>query len=139
MRVVFDKFIESMVADGTISKVTKICYNGKGVSLNDYYSSSHWSARHSLKKKYLKLLFPLMDKELSKDMIDKFGLYIFYNSRHDPDNVVGTEKIFMDMLKTHFGVIIDDSKKYYKSLSIIPDDKLETNTFEFYLTEYASI
>lgn len=106
-------------------------YNGKGVSLNQYYSQGHWSQRHGIKKKY-KPEFEELIEEVGIPKMTEFGLVIYYNSRHDPDNVIGFEKIFMDCLK-EMELIPDDSKHYYKFCAVIPDLDLPNNTFLFNL------
>lgn len=107
-------------------------YVGKGVSLNDYYSQGHWSSRNSIKNKYSKVAKTIIEESGLKEgeVVDKFAMIIFYNSRHDPDNVAGFEKIVTDELKTR-GNIQDDSRHYYKLFAVIPDMSLPMNTFNF--------
>lgn len=107
----------------------EVTYNGKGVSLNDYYSSSHWSNRHRLVKKYKPMLQVMLEKAGVPQM-EEYAMVILYNSRHDPDNVVGLEKLVLDTMKK-MGLIIDDSKKYYKFMAILPEPEFKQNTFEF--------
>ena len=115
-------------------KVHEIDYVGKGISLNDFYASSHWRTRHNIKTKFKPLFKELIREVLEFNKIDKFALILEYNSKHDPDNVTGTEKLFVDALrvdKTGDGWIDDDSKKYYKLYAVKPNDELERNTFRF--------
>ncbi len=64
-------------------------------------------------------------------------MLIFYNSRHDVDNVIGMEKVFTDCLK---GTLVkNDGKAYYKGLMIFYDTTLPKNTFEFVILEAKDI
>lgn len=110
-------------------KPITICYKGKGVSINQFYSQGHWTTRNNIKKEY-KPIFEKMIEEKEVPKMNEFALLIRYNSRHDPDNVTGMEKIFVDSLKS-MNVIEDDSKKFYKFYGVYPDLTLEPNTFIF--------
>jgi hypothetical protein len=68
-----------------------------------------------------------------------------YNSRHDPDNVVAMEKIFIDTIKQdvdpqgnvlYEGYIKDDSKRYCRGVILRPDESLPYNSFKFALYDY---
>lgn len=117
-----------------VEKIYKIVYQGKGISLNDYYSAGHWSKRHNLKKKYNPIFEELIENAGVAEL-NQFSLIIAYNSRHDVDNVTGLEKIFMDTLKNMR--VKEDDKRYYRGFMVFPDETLETNTFEFYLIPHA--
>lgn len=106
-----------------------VLYEGQGVSLNKFYSQGHWSVRNNIKNKY-KPIITLLLKEAKVPKMDEFGLVIEYNSRHDPDNVTGMEKLFVDSMKEN-GLIIDDHKKYYKFYCVTPNLELANNTFIF--------
>ena len=120
---------------GLIKDVYKFVYTGKGVSLNEFYSQGHWSRRSKIKNKY-KAIFEKMLEGGKIEWMDQFSLLILYNSRHDPDNVTGMEKVFMDTLKGDY--ITDDNKKFYRGFAIFPDESLPTNTFEFYLLPHGN-
>jgi hypothetical protein len=117
-----------------IKGVHKIVYQGKGVSLNDYYSAGHWSRRSKIKNTY-KVIFNDLFTEANLSHMEKFSLVIRYNSRHDVDNVTGLEKVFIDTLREEW--VKEDNKKYYRGYMVFPDEELPTNTFEFYLIEHA--
>lgn len=106
-----------------------IVYEGKGVSINDFYSQGHWTKRNKIKKEYKPIFSKLINSSGIPEM-DSFAIIIEYNSRHDPDNVTGIEKLFVDTLKDE-GRIIDDSKKYYKFYGVTPNLELKSNTFIF--------
>lgn len=132
----------SILSSGNKKNITVIEYKGKALSLNDFYSQGHWSKRSSVKNKY-KAIFTALIEDSPLAWMDKFYLIITYNSRHDPDNVVGMEKIFVDTLKQDTrdgdiikdGYIIDDNKNFFKGLCIFPDDTLDRNTFRFILID----
>ena len=104
----------------------------KIVSLNKYYSGGHWGVRGRLKKKYKAIFTPLLED--CGVVMKKFDLAILYSSRHDPDNITGTEKLFVDTLK-ECGLIPDDNKKFFRGLHILPDESLKTNTILFCVNE----
>lgn len=146
MRQIIGRLVRICVKLKLINIVTKITYTGPGVSLNKFYSQGHWSTRSNIKKKYRKIFDKLTSTNSKMRWMDRFSLIIFYNSRHDLDNVVGMEKVFVDSIKREYdketgevlrpGFIHDDSKKYYRGLSIFPDENLPNNTFEFILIEH---
>ena len=146
MRKFVTRIIKFLVRIGFFGDVVKIVYRGKGVSLNQFYSQGHWGTRSALKKKYRKKFDELFANSRNLRWMNKFSIIIFYNSRHDLDNVTGMEKVFVDALKKEVdsqtgevirsGYIEDDNKKFYKGMSIFPDESLPTNTFEFLLIEH---
>ena len=111
-----------------------IKYEGKALSLNDFYAGGHWKKRADGKKKYDNI-FKVLLLEARVKWMHEFRLDVVYNSKHDCDNVVGMSKIFVDSMK---GIYIkEDSKRYFKGLSITPDTSLKNNTFIFKLTQLA--
>ncbi len=134
MKKIINGLIRALLNSGVFGKNYKLTYCGKGVSLNQYYSGGHWSKRAKLKNTYKEIFLNLLDNiKISK--MDKFVLVMFFNSRHDTDNVIGLEKLFVDTLKEG-GYIIDDNKKFFRGLMIFPDETLENNTFEFNILTY---
>jgi hypothetical protein len=118
-----------------------IVYQGQGISWNDIYANSGknaWKIRKSLVDKYKKI-FTILILEAKLPWMDEYEVALFYNSRHDLDNCGAMSKILVDVLKqkreggivTQRGWVYDDSKKYYKKLTIAPDESLENNTFKF--------
>lgn len=84
--------------------------------------------------------FGWLIKEAKLPWLEEFALIIFYNSRHDCDNVVGgMGKCFLDALKqeeengcvTKHGYCKDDSRNYCKMVTAVYDKTLENNTFKF--------
>lgn len=136
MAIVIKRLIKLFLRLGIIKSFVNLEYNGTLFSLNDLYSSGHWRTRANLKKKYREIFGELI-RSYKLDSVDKFSLVIFYNSRHDADNITGMEKMFTDVLKAE-GVITDDGKKYYKLYCVVPDDSLPMNTLNFYLINNGS-
>lgn len=140
------KTVRKWIKEGKFGEVIKIVYRGKGVSLNQFYSQGHWGTRSALKKKYRKIFDELFIHSRNLRWVDKFSLVVFYNSRHDVDNVTGMEKVFVDALKKEVdkktkevvreGYVPEDDKRFYKGMSIFVDDSLPTNTFEFIIIEH---
>lgn len=116
-----------------------ILYKGDIYSNNDAQSKA-WQKKAGIVKRY-KTMFGWLLKEAKLPWFEQFGLVVFYNSRHDTDNVGSFCKIFIDAFKqvenkgkiVQKGYVNDDSKKHYKMLSVLPDDTLEPNQFKFIL------
>ena len=85
-------------------------------SLNQFYAGRHYSVRQKYKKEYnaeIKNVFDQYDKFFA----DTYKIDLVHNTRYDCDNVIITIKFISDYLKDN-GYVTDDSKKYFKSLSI---------------------
>ena len=107
-------------------------YSGKVFSLNDLYKQGHWSIRSKLKNEFKEIFTDVMIKAKVKKM-NNFYLILFFNTRHDTDNMVGMTKVFADTMK---GVYVkDDTKDYYKGLCIFPDPTLKHGNIEIILVE----
>jgi antitoxin component YwqK of YwqJK toxin-antitoxin module len=104
-----------------------IRYEGAGISNNEFYAGKHWTVRAGIKKKYAKIFSWLIKGKAKK--YDTIGMVLFYNSRHDTDNVVSLQKLLIDSLKGKY--IKDDSTKYMKFTAQVFDPTLPHNTFEF--------
>ena len=96
-------------------------WQGADISLNKFYSSPHWTVR-SKEKNFWKGLFsriPIKDTP----PIDEFQITLKYNSRLDVDNTILHCKFLIDYLRS-VGILIDDTKRYYRGLHIIPDETM---------------
>ena len=111
--------------------IKKISYSGPVLSLNQYKSLS-W---RQLKTKTDKLKVVFMSLVLAQKLpkLAFIELRVFHNTRLDVDNVTGTIKVFVDVLR-HCKVIEDDTKNYFDYLSIQYTPQLEKNTLVFEIT-----
>lgn len=132
MRKYFEQLIASLKRKGEVIRTKKIVYQGGIPSLNDLYGTKHWTSRHRDAVKYHELFTWLLRSALGtpKEKSGKFSVFIFFNSRHDTDNIIGIEKYFTDML-VKMGYVEDDNKKFFRALVIVPDERLKKNTVEF--------
>jgi hypothetical protein len=112
------------------SKHYTLSYNGEIISFNQLYSGGHWSKRSAMKSKYRKIFEILLLEAKVKPMSEVF-LAVFFNTRHDCDNIVLTGKFLLDTMKGKY--IPDDTSKYYKGIQIIHDSSLPRGTLEFHL------
>jgi hypothetical protein len=135
IRVLVFRILKLLVRLKYLREIYEFSYVGKIFSLNDLYRQGHWSVRSSLKNKYKKI-FSEMLKEAEVLFCNKFYLIVFYNTRHDPDNIVGVIKVLVDSMKGK--LIPDDNKKYFKGLAIFPDSTLSPGTVQFILIEKAN-
>ena len=113
-------------------RVYEIVYSGAAISLNDFYSQNNYKSGLGKKKKF-KNIFKILMLEKGLKWMNEFKLDIRYRSRNDVDNVVGTAKIFVDVMKGAY--IKDDNRNHYKSMSITYDETLKHNTFIFKITQ----
>ncbi len=118
---------------GIIDKIWSLDYSGKIFSLNDLYKQGHWAIRSNLKNKYKKEFLSLLAK-YEVEPCKKFYLIVFYNTRHDTDNIVGFTKVFVDSMKDI--LIPDDGKKYYRGLCIFPDESLPKGHLEILIVRH---
>lgn len=137
MRKFIIRLLRFFVRLNLIGRVISYTYQGEGLSLNKFYSQGHWRTRQNAKTEYREIFDKIIAASGKKFFFERFYMLIFYNSRHDVDNVIGMEKVFTDCLK---GVIIkNDGKVNYKGLMIFYDESLPKNTFEFVLLEAKDI
>jgi len=110
---------------------TKISYSGPVLSLNQYKSLS-W---RQLKTKTDKLKVVFMSLVLAQKLpkLAFMELRVFHNTKLDLDNVTGTIKVFVDVLR-HCKVIEDDTKNYFDYLSIQYTPQLEKGLVVFEIT-----
>jgi hypothetical protein len=105
-------------------------WEGVDVSLNKFYSSPHWTIR-SKEKNFWKNFFAKMPIKNNRQ-INQYQLTLRYNSRLDADNTILHCKFLIDYLRST-NLIIDDTKKYYKGLHIIPDETLGKKHYKLYV------
>ena len=110
---------------------------GKIISLNEWYSNTHWTVRYK-KKKAFHYTFTKLLECYESFYVEKYTIELLYNSRHDPSNTITVIKLFEDFLVDK-GIIKSDSKKNCKKITIEPDLELEHNTFIIKLIDYESL
>lgn len=106
-----------------------VTYTGQGISLNDWYSAKggFWR-RKTLKDKYSAIFNSLLSQQEIPE-IKQFTMDLEFNSRHDTDNTVAMLKMFVDTLKGKY--IREDTKEFYKGLTIKYDSALPKSTYVF--------
>ena len=101
------------------------------ISLNQWYSSTHWSNRVKLKRDWGFIFLNLLRK-YKPFKLEKYEILLQFNSRLDTSNTIPMIKIFEDFLKKE-GVIIDDNKQYAKRIILEPSDELPKFTYKLTL------
>lgn len=104
--------------------IKEIRWQGKHISLNDWYSNKHWTSRQKQKTQWHSFFSELLGNQVK---LTKYKLEIEYNSRLDVDNVM-VQKFLNDTMKEN-GWIIDDNKKYFKGMSIAVNEGLPDKTY----------
>lgn len=138
-------FKRGLVVIKNIKASYLITYSGQGLSTNAFYAGgagrNGWRTRSTIKNKYAKIFTTLL-KDSDVKWMDEYMMVIFYNSKQDPDNVLGgLGKVALDTLKeerekgvvTKKGWVHDDSKTYLKGACCFPDLALPNNTFDIHL------
>ena len=112
-----------------ITTSIKLVFNwaDKHVSLNDWYSSKHWSHRnkiqkewHAFFKSYLIAPYP---------QYKQYKIELMYNSRLDPSNTIPMIKLCEDML-TENGIIPNDTKEFCKGIVIVPNEIMKKFSYQ---------
>jgi Holliday junction resolvase RusA-like endonuclease len=105
-----------------------IIFDGPIVGLNQYKSLS-WQKLKS-KIDFLKFqLIPLI-KAAKVPKLLYLELRVKHNTRFDLDNLTGTIKVFVDLLRKE-GIIEDDTKRFFDYLSIEYDPSLKKKNLYF--------
>jgi hypothetical protein len=130
-------FLDGLKKRKLVKDWTTIRYKGTIPSYNKIFESGHWRVRHSLTKKFHDVFRAVFAKELGprKKKAAAFSIYIFFNTRHDTDNIVGIEKFFTDTL-VECGYVPGDSKEYFRGLVIVPDESMERGTLDFMIVKH---
>lgn len=111
------------------------------VSLNKFFAGKHWTVRNKFKDAF-HLMFSKMiesNPRITDKMIDKYVLYLEYNSRLDPINTVIMMKIGEDYLR-HIDALTDDTKQYCKAVIIVPINTMDKKHYKmrFKVLSYAT-
>jgi hypothetical protein len=132
MRNYYIWLLKKLKKEKVVSGWAVVIYSGKIPSFNQMWAGMHWRARKKMADNYHLIFGSHLKTALKRKNgpATAFSIYIFYNSRHDPDNIMAIEKLFVDTLVKEKYVVGDD-KKHYKSLVICPDETLPKNIVEF--------
>jgi Holliday junction resolvase RusA-like endonuclease len=109
-------------------------WENRHISLNDWYSGKHWTYRKKQKDEWMKFMYAQFSPH-PKIEFNKFQIEIYHNTRCDCDNLVTISKLTADFMKKN-GYCVDDSKKFYKKLSIEVDTVLPKNGIKVIISEY---
>jgi hypothetical protein len=107
------------------------------VSLNKFFAGKHWTVRNKYKDYFHMLFAKLLDKKYKQ--VEHYTVTLEYNSRLDPTNTIILIKIGEDFLR-HINILTDDTKKYCKSVTIIPVETMGKKHYKmtFTILSYAS-
>jgi len=110
----------------------------KPISLNEYYSGKHWSARSkSTKDARRKVKYLLLEQGKPLFDIDHYTIELRSNARTDIDNRIMAIKWLNDCLEKDLNWISSDSPKIFKSFSITQHDEMKLNHFVAKISFYA--
>lgn len=100
---------------------------GKGVSLNEWYSSKHWTKRVALANKW-HLFFRSM-VPIPMPRFETYYITMEYNSKIDASNSMALIKLLEDMMQK-YGIIENDNKMFCRGITIIPNLTLKHNEYK---------
>ena len=106
----------------------------KTPSLNEWYKAQLWPNRKKLKDKWDTRFLSLLSCH-EKVCFKEHALLLEYNSKIDLSNIAAVVKMIKDIMKKRQW-IIDDSPKYFKSLNVFNNKKLEKNVYKATVAGY---
>ncbi len=99
-------------------KHIEFSWEGKDISLNEWYSSKHWSERkkrviewHVFFKSFLIKPYPALEK---------YEISLEYNSNIDTSNCITMIKLYEDMMQEE-KIIPNDNKLFCKKITLMPN------------------
>lgn len=101
----------------------------KHISLNEWYSSKHWTNRNKKAKEWHEFFKSYLLKPYPR--FEKYSITLEFNSRLDPSNTITMIKLVEDMMQKE-GVIINDNKDCCVGVHIIP--VLDMKKFSYKIT-----
>lgn len=117
-----------------LSKVYKkhyvVTYDGKLISWNTVYDSSHWTHRSKLKNTYHEIFTVLLLKAKVKK-VKEFAIVAFYNDNKDVDNVTIMTKWMVDVMKDKY--VDNDDSRFYKGLVMFYDPAMKKKSIEIHI------
>lgn len=106
----------------------------KPPSLNQFYAGKHFTVRQKYKKQYFESLEKAFE-DYDEFTAEHFEVHVTHNSRYDTDNCILAIKFTADYLR-HRNFVKDDTKKYFKKLSINVDENQEKDIFKVKIKLY---
>jgi len=106
----------------------------KPPSLNQFYAGKHFAIRQKYKKEYFEALEKAFEN-YGEFFAETFNIDVYHNSRYDTDNCILAVKFTADYLR-HRGWVKDDTKKYFKKLSIRVDENMDKAIFKVNIKLY---
>jgi len=101
-------------------------WEGKDISLNKWYSSEHWTKRNDAKQDWHNFFKQFVPKPYPFFPI--YTITLEANSRIDLSNLITLIKLSEDTMK-ELGVIVDDSCRYCKKITIIHNEKMKRKSY----------
>lgn len=99
----------------------------KHVSLNEWYSSKHWTHRKRIAEEWHKFYKSFLIEPYPN--YKQYRINLEYNSRLDPSNTIPMIKLLEDALQ-ELKIIDDDTKDYCKGIIIEPNLSLKKNAYK---------
>ena len=105
-----------------------IVYSGPVMGLNEMKAKAWYASKAKVDRLKMELL--ILCKNTKLPYMEAIELSIFYNSRHDVDNIAPMSKFFVDTI-VNIGKLPNDTKKYFKKVSYQYDPVLPVNTIVY--------
>lgn len=107
-------------------------WSGKSVSLNQWYSSKHWSIRNKQAQEWHRFFNNFLISPIP--FFEKYSIKMEHNSRLDNSNVIPMIKMAEDAIQ-RAGIIKDDTTKYGKSITIEFVETMKRGSFKLSFIE----
>lgn len=105
---------------------------GKSISLNQWYSSKHWSIRNKQSQEWHSFFTKFLTKPYPK--FDQYSITLKHNSRLDNSNTMAMIKLLEDALQKA-GIIKNDDTKNCRSIFILADLEMKRGSFKITVNE----
>lgn len=105
---------------------------GKHISLNEWYSSKHWSHRNKVAKEWHEFFKKFLITP--RPQFARYCITLQYNSKLDPSNTITLVKLLEDCLQKE-GIISNDNKDNCKKIEIMPDLTMKPKSYKIIVAE----
>jgi hypothetical protein len=113
--------------DQTIKPCLVFKWEGKDISLNQWYSSKHWTDRNKQQKDWHQFFKSFLTQPYP--FFATYTITLHCNSRLDPSNCITMIKLAEDAMQ-ELGIIKNDSAEFCKGVHIIPDINMKRKSYQ---------
>ena len=112
-----------------VGKTITVEWQGKHISLNEWYESKHWANRNKHAKEWHAFFKRLLLAKGKIETVDKYRIALHYNSNLDPSNTITIIKLFEDTMQD-IGMVKNDNKKFCVGIYIFPKENMPAKSYK---------